>query len=68
MSCSDNCSRFFIKRFQTFSANSGTLQDMSDEKQPRKASSLRHTRAIQRDQSKHPVAAPWVDLFELANA
>ena len=31
---------------------------MSDEKQPRKTSSVRHTRAIQRDRTKHPVAAP----------
>jgi hypothetical protein len=31
---------------------------MSDEKQPRKASSVRHTRAIQRDRVKHPVATP----------
>jgi hypothetical protein len=31
---------------------------MSDEKQPRKASSVRHTRAIQRDRAKHPVATP----------
>ncbi len=31
---------------------------MSDEKQPRKASSVRHTRAIQRERTKHPVAAP----------
>jgi hypothetical protein len=31
---------------------------VSDEKQPRKASSVRHTRAIQRDRTKHPVAAP----------
>lgn len=31
---------------------------MSDEKQPRKASSVRHTRAIQRDRTKHPVATP----------
>jgi hypothetical protein len=40
------------------SANSGKLDRMSDEKQPRKASSVRHTRAIQRDRSKRPVAAP----------
>lgn len=31
---------------------------MSEEKQPRKASSVRHTRAIQRDRSKHSIAAP----------
>jgi Transposase DDE domain len=30
---------------------------MSEEKQPRKASSVRHTRAIQRDHTKHPIAA-----------
>ena len=40
------------------SGNSGTLQGMSDEKQPRKASSVRHTRAIQRDRTKHPVTTP----------
>lgn len=40
------------------SANSGTLQGMSEEKRPRKASSVRHTRAIQRDRTKHPVATP----------
>lgn len=31
---------------------------MSEEKQPRKASSVRHTRAIQRDRSKHSITAP----------
>jgi len=31
---------------------------MSDEKQPRKASSVRHTRAIQQNRSKQPMAAP----------
>jgi hypothetical protein len=31
---------------------------MSEEKQPRKASSVRHTRAIQRDHTKHPISAP----------
>jgi hypothetical protein len=31
---------------------------MSEEKQPRKASSVRHTRAIQRDRSKHTITAP----------
>jgi hypothetical protein len=40
------------------SVNSGTLRGMSDEKQPLKASSVRHTRAIQRDRTKHPVATP----------
>ena len=35
---------------------------MSDgEKQPRKASSVRHTRAIQQDRSKHPVATPTAE-------
>jgi len=31
---------------------------MSEDKQPRKASSVRHTRAIQRDRSKHSISAP----------
>lgn len=31
---------------------------MSDEKQPRKASSVRHTRALQRDRIKHSITAP----------
>ena len=31
---------------------------MSEEKEPRKASSVRHTRAIQQNRSKQPVAAP----------
>ena len=31
---------------------------MSEEKQPRKASSVRHTRAIQRDHTKHSISAP----------
>ncbi|MDP2974644.1 MAG: IS4 family transposase [Anaerolineales bacterium] len=31
---------------------------MSDEKQPRKASSVRHTRAIQRDRTKHSITTP----------
>ena len=31
---------------------------MSEEKQPRKASSVRHTRAIQQNRSKQPLAAP----------
>lgn len=31
---------------------------MSEEKQPRKASSVRHTRAIQRDRTKRPTTAP----------
>lgn len=41
-----------------FSSHSGTLRHMSEEKQPRKASSVRHTRAIQRDRTKHPIPAP----------
>jgi hypothetical protein len=31
---------------------------MSEEKRPRKASSVRHTRAVQRDRAKRPLAAP----------
>ena len=31
---------------------------MSEEKQPRKASSVRHTRAIQRDRTKHSITTP----------
>lgn len=31
---------------------------MSEEKQPRKASSVRHTRVIQRDRTKHSITAP----------
>ena len=31
---------------------------MSEEKEPRKASSVRHTRAIQQNRSKQPMAAP----------
>jgi len=31
---------------------------MSEEKQPRKASSVRHTRAIQRDRTKHTITTP----------
>src|SRR5512134_1790243 len=31
---------------------------MSEEKRPRKASSVRHTRAIQRDRSKHSIPGP----------
>jgi hypothetical protein len=31
---------------------------MSEEKQPRKASSVRHTRAIQRDRTKHSIPTP----------
>jgi hypothetical protein len=34
---------------------------MSEEKQPRKASSVRHTRAIQRDHTKHTIAAPTAE-------
>jgi len=40
------------------SSLSGKLRRMSEEKQPRKASSVRHTRAIQRDRTKHTVTAP----------
>jgi hypothetical protein len=35
---------------------------MSEEKQPRKASSVRHTRAIQQNRSKQPIAAPAEQL------
>ncbi|MCX6060007.1 MAG: hypothetical protein NTW69_17905, partial [Chloroflexi bacterium] len=31
---------------------------MSEEKEPRKASSVRHTRAVQQNRSKQPIAAP----------
>jgi hypothetical protein len=37
---------------------------MSDEKQPRKASSVRHTRAIQRDHTKHPLPAPTAEEIQ----
>jgi hypothetical protein len=37
---------------------------MSEEKQPRKASSIRHTRAIQRDHTKHPIAAPSAEQIQ----
>ncbi|MDP1624689.1 MAG: hypothetical protein Q8L64_02860 [bacterium] len=37
---------------------------MSDEKQPRKASSVRHTRAIQRDHTKHPISAPSAEQIQ----
>lgn len=37
---------------------------MSDEKQPRKASSVRHTRAIQRDHTKHPISAPTAEQIQ----
>jgi len=41
------------------SSLSGKLRLMSEEKQPRKkASSVRHTRAIQRDRTKRSIAAP----------
>lgn len=36
----------------------GKLCCMSEEKQPRKASSVRHTRAIQRDRTKHSITTP----------
>jgi hypothetical protein len=41
-----------------FSKHWGKLCSMSEEKQGRKASSVRHTRAIQRDRSKHSIAMP----------
>jgi len=41
-----------------FYNHSGTLHAMSEEKKTRKASSVRHTRAIQRDRTKHSVSAP----------
>jgi hypothetical protein len=37
---------------------------MSEEKQPRKASSVRHTRAIQRDHTKHPISAPTTEEIQ----
>ena len=37
---------------------------MSDEKQPRKASSVRHTRAIQRDHTKHSITAPSAEEIQ----
>ena len=37
---------------------------MSEEKQPRKASSVRHTRAIQQNRSKQPIAAPSEQLIK----
>jgi len=37
---------------------------MSDEKQPRKASSVRHTRAIQRDHTKHSITAPTAEQIQ----
>ena len=36
----------------------GKLRPMSEEKQPRRASNVRHTRAIQRDRTKHSIPAP----------
>src|SRR3970282_614663 len=39
------------------SSLSGKLRPMSEEKQPRKASSVRNPRAIQRDRTKNPTAA-----------
>src|SRR6266540_4450015 len=41
-----------------FSKPWGKLRSMSEEKQPRKASSVRHTRAIQRDRTKHSITTP----------
>jgi hypothetical protein len=40
------------------SSLSGKLRRMSEAKQPRKASSVRHTRAIQRDRTKRSISAP----------
>ena len=37
---------------------------MSEEKQPRKASSVRHTRAIQRDHTKHSISAPSAEQIQ----
>jgi hypothetical protein len=37
---------------------------MSDEKQPRKASSVRHTRAIQRDHTKHTITTPSAEQIQ----
>jgi hypothetical protein len=37
---------------------------MSDEKQPRKASSVRHTRAIQRDHTKHSITTPSAEQIQ----
>src|SRR5664279_1611693 len=37
---------------------------MSEEKQPRKASSVRHTRAIQQNRNKQPIAAPSDDQIK----
>src|SRR5574341_831060 len=37
---------------------SGKLCQMNEEKHPRKASSVRHTRAIQRDRTKHSITTP----------
>ena len=37
---------------------------MSEEKQPRKASSVRHTRAIQRDRTKHSITAPTAEKIQ----
>jgi hypothetical protein len=37
---------------------------MSEEKQPRKASSVRHTRAIQHDHTKHSIAAPTAEEIQ----
>jgi hypothetical protein len=37
---------------------------MSEEKQARKASSVRHTRAIQRDHTKHSITAPSAEQIQ----
>jgi len=38
--------------------SSGKFAGMSEEKQPRKNSSVRHTRAIQKNRTSHPITAP----------
>jgi len=45
-------------------AASGKPRAMSEEKQPRKASSVRHTRAIQRDHTKHAISAPTAEEIQ----
>jgi hypothetical protein len=37
---------------------------MSEAKRPRKASSVRHTRAVQRDRTKHPIPAPTEEQLQ----
>lgn len=43
---------------------SGKLRLMSEAKRPRKASSVRHTRAVQRDRTKHPIPAPTEEQLQ----